>query len=111
MIALERMKMAMYDINESGKIQPVPVEGCHFVINADIFIEAIGQGPNPHLIRGRLPDSPWNAKAMSSSMRTIGLQSPMSMPAGMLTPVGQPLSLRWVQQKAAHAIDRMLRKQ
>jgi len=42
--------MEMCDLDQSGRPEPAPIEGSHFTIDADVFIAAIGQGPNPLLI-------------------------------------------------------------
>jgi glutamate synthase (NADPH/NADH) small chain len=39
--------MSMCNPNDSRSPEPVPVEGSWFIIDADVFIQAIGQGPNP----------------------------------------------------------------
>jgi glutamate synthase (NADPH) small chain len=44
------VKMAMCAIDDTGRPEPEPIEGSYFAIDADVFIEAIGQGPNPLLI-------------------------------------------------------------
>ena len=48
--------MEMCDLDAQADPEPVPVEGSHFTIDADVFIAAIGQGPNPLLI-SELPES------------------------------------------------------
>ena len=49
--SVECMRMEMCDLDRSGRPEPVPVEGSTFTIDADFLIQAIGQGPNPLLIR------------------------------------------------------------
>jgi glutamate synthase (NADPH/NADH) small chain len=44
------VKMAMCAIDDTGRPEPEPIDESHFTIDADVFIEAIGQGPNPLLI-------------------------------------------------------------
>jgi glutamate synthase (NADPH/NADH) small chain len=51
MTGVECVRMEMCDLDGSGRPEPKEVEGSRFVIDADMFIEAIGQGPNPLLIR------------------------------------------------------------
>jgi len=43
--------MKMCGLDRSGRPTPEPVTDKTFVIDADVFIEAIGQSPNPLLIR------------------------------------------------------------
>jgi glutamate synthase (NADPH/NADH) small chain len=45
------VRMEMCEIDASGRPSPLPVEGSEFTREVDIVIEAIGQGPNPLLIR------------------------------------------------------------
>ena len=46
-----RMRMDMDKLDDSGRPKPVPIEGSLFTIEADVVIGAIGQGPNPVLLR------------------------------------------------------------
>jgi len=48
-VECERMEMSW--IGDSNRPEPVPVEGSRFVIEADMCIQAIGQEPNPLLVR------------------------------------------------------------
>jgi len=49
--AVECIKMQLGEPDESGRRRPVPVEGSNFVIEADMVIEAIGQGPQKILLQ------------------------------------------------------------
>ncbi|MDT8358363.1 MAG: FAD-dependent oxidoreductase, partial [Methanomicrobiaceae archaeon] len=49
------VRMEMCDIDASGRPSPVPVKGSEYTLDVDIVVEAIGQGPNPLLIR-LIPD-------------------------------------------------------
>jgi len=49
--AVECIKMRLGEPDESGRRRPVPVEGSNFVIEADMAIEAIGQGPQKILLQ------------------------------------------------------------
>jgi glutamate synthase (NADPH) small chain len=48
---VECVQMEMCELDESGRPVPRAREGTRFVVNADVFIEAIGQGPNPLLVQ------------------------------------------------------------
>ncbi|MBP1927847.1 glutamate synthase (NADPH/NADH) small chain [Methanolinea mesophila] len=48
---VECVRMEMCDLDQSGRPEAVPVEGSAFTIEADLLVQAIGQGPNPLLIR------------------------------------------------------------
>jgi glutamate synthase (NADPH/NADH) small chain len=47
---VECVGMEMCALDESGRPKPSCIEGSNFVLEADVFIEAIGQGPNPLLV-------------------------------------------------------------
>lgn len=49
--AVECIKMRLGEPDESGRRRPVPVESSNFVIEADMAIEAIGQGPQKILLQ------------------------------------------------------------
>lgn len=48
---IECIRMNMDVLDDSGRPKPIPIEGDTFTIDADIIIGAIGQGPNPVLLR------------------------------------------------------------
>jgi glutamate synthase (NADPH/NADH) small chain len=48
---IECIRMELGNEDSSGRKEPVPVSGSNFVINCDQIIIAIGQGPNPLLIK------------------------------------------------------------
>ncbi len=50
MTGVECVKMEMCELDATGRPEPAPLEGSHFTLDADVFIAAIGQGPNPLLI-------------------------------------------------------------
>ena len=48
---IECIRMTMDAVDDSGRPTPTPIEGDTFTIDCDIVIVAIGQGPNPVLLR------------------------------------------------------------
>ena len=48
---IECIQMRLGEEDESGRKKPVPIEGSEFVIKCDQVIIAIGQGPNPLLVK------------------------------------------------------------
>jgi len=48
---LECIRMQLGEPDASGRRRPVPVKGSEFRISADFFIEAIGEGPEPEVLR------------------------------------------------------------
>jgi glutamate synthase (NADPH/NADH) small chain len=111
MTAVECVKMAMCDLDDSGRPQPAPVKGSHFVIDADVFIEAIGQGPNPLLIREIAGLS--TARRGNVIVNEDGRTSVSHVYAGgdVATGAATVILAMGAAKKAAHAIDRMLREQ
>lgn len=47
---VECVRMEMCEADASGRPKPTCIEGSEFTLEADVFIEAIGQGPNPLLV-------------------------------------------------------------
>lgn len=48
---IECVQMRLGDEDESGRRRPIPIESSEFVIDCDQVVIAIGQGPNPLLIK------------------------------------------------------------
>ncbi len=48
---VECIRLAMGDPDETGRPSFMPVPGSNFTLDADLFIEAIGQAPNPLMAR------------------------------------------------------------
>ncbi len=48
---IECIRMRMCELDESGRPSAEPIDGDTFVIDCDVVIQAIGQGPNPVLAR------------------------------------------------------------
>lgn len=48
---IECIKMKLSKLDESGRMRPVPVKGSNFIIGADTVIIAIGQRPNPLILK------------------------------------------------------------
>lgn len=48
---LECIRMQLGEPDASGRRRPVPIEGSEFRISADLFIEAIGEGPESEVLR------------------------------------------------------------
>ena len=101
--------MEMCDIDASGRPEPVPVEGSSFVIDCDLCIQAIGQGPNPLLIRkldgivyGRKGTILVDDEGKSSLARVFAAGDVATGAATVILAMGGA-------KKAARAIDRMLR--
>lgn len=109
--AVECVRMSMCDLDESGRPKPSCVEGSNFLIEADVFIEAIGQGPNPLLV-SMLPDLErerrGNLVVDADGQTTLGrVYAGGDVATGAATVIWAMGSAK----KAAAAIDRMLREE
>jgi glutamate synthase (NADPH/NADH) small chain len=106
---VECQRMEMCEIDLSGRPEPAPVPGSFFVIDADMFIEAIGQGPNPLLIRklegityGRRGNIEVDDEGRTPLPRVYAAGDVATGAATVILAMGGA-------KKAARAIDRMLR--
>ncbi len=54
-LKIECVKMQLDNIDESGRKQPIPIEGSNFFIDCDTVIMALGNTPNP-IISNSLPN-------------------------------------------------------
>ncbi|MDD1712313.1 MAG: NADPH-dependent glutamate synthase [Methanoregulaceae archaeon] len=111
MTGVECIRMEMCDLDESGRPEPKEVEGSRFVIDADMFIEAIGQGPNPLLIRkieGIAQGKRGNVIVDEDGRTSLsGFFAAGDVATGAATVILAMGSAK----KAARAIDRMLREE
>jgi glutamate synthase (NADPH/NADH) small chain len=75
---IEYLRMELGTPDESGRKSPVPVKGSEFISEADTVIVAIGQSPNPMVIKStpELKISPWggikaDAETGATSMQGV----------------------------------------
>jgi glutamate synthase (NADPH/NADH) small chain len=108
---IECVRMEMCESDRSGRPEPLPVEGSHFTIDADVFIEAIGQGPNPLLV-SELPALK-RGKRGNVIVDEDGRTSLWHVYAGgdVATGAATVILAMGAAKRAAHAIDRMLRQE
>jgi glutamate synthase (NADPH/NADH) small chain len=106
---VECVRTEMCDLDASGRPEPVTVDGSSFVIDADLFIEAIGQGPNPLLIRkidgitqGKRGNVLVDEEGQTSMSRFFAAGDVATGAATVILAMGGA-------KRAARAIDRMLR--
>ncbi|MFA4859810.1 NADPH-dependent glutamate synthase [Methanoregula sp.] len=109
MTGVECVRMNMCELDSSGRPEPAPVSGSEFTIDADVFIAAIGQGPNPLLI-GELPELKRGKRGnviVDEDCRT----SLRKVYAGgdVATGAATVILAMGAAKRAAHAMDRMLR--
>jgi len=108
---VECVKQEMGADDASNRPEPAPIIGSEFTIDADVCIEAIGQGPNPLLInelpalvRGRRGNIIVDENGRSSIRHVYAGGDVATGAATVILAMG-------AAKKAAHAIDRMLREE
>jgi glutamate synthase (NADPH/NADH) small chain len=108
---VECARMEMCAPDASGRPEPAPLEGSHFTIDADVFIGAIGQGPNPLLI-GELPELR-RGRRCNVIVDETGRTSIRHVYAGgdVATGAATVILAMGAAKTAAHAIDRMIREE
>lgn len=105
---IECVKMAMCELDRSGRPIPRPIEGSRFVLDVDMVIVAIGQGPNP-LLAGMLPQLE-KGKDGTIAVDGEGRTSLSRFYAGgdIATGAATVILAMGAAKRAASAIDRML---
>lgn len=111
MTGVECVRMEMCAPDNSGRPEPSPVAASEFTLDADVFIAAIGQGPNPLLI-SQLPELKRGKRGnviVDENYRT----SIRKVYAGgdVATGAATVILAMGAAKHAAHAIDRMLREE
>jgi glutamate synthase (NADPH/NADH) small chain len=108
---VECVRMEMCAPDPSGRPEPAPIEGSHFTIDADVFIAAIGQGPNPLLI-SEIPELERGKRGnvivddlFRTSMRKVFAGGDVATGAATV------ILAMGAAKSAAHAIDTMLREE
>lgn len=109
MTGVECMRMEMCALDASGRPEPAPVDGSHFTIDVDVFIEAIGQGPNPLLI-SEMPELK-RGRSANLEVGPDGNTTLRHVYAGgdVATGAATVILAMGTAKTAAHAIDRMLK--
>jgi len=79
--AMECVRMELKGVDRSGRPKPVPVEGSNFVLEIDMVIEAIGQGPNRVLL-SEFPGLELNERGYIKTDRDTGATSVRGVFAG-----------------------------
>ncbi|MDO5846193.1 MAG: FAD-dependent oxidoreductase, partial [Methanocorpusculum sp.] len=107
---VEAIKMKLGTPGDDGRCSFSPIEGSNFVVPADVVIEAIGQGPNPLLLR-MLPEMARN-KNGSVVVNCLGETSMKKVYAGgdVATGAATVILAMGTAKDAARAIDKKLRK-
>jgi glutamate synthase (NADPH/NADH) small chain len=107
---VEAVEMALGAPCEDGRCSFSSVEGSNFIVGADVVVEAIGQGPNPLLLR-MLPELARN-KNGSVTVSSLGETTVPKVYAGgdVATGAATVILAMGTAKDAARAIDKMLRE-
>lgn len=106
---VEAVRMELGSPGDDGRRSFAVIENSNFTVEADVVIEAIGQGPNPLLLR-MLPDLARN-KNGSVAVNCLGQTSIPKVYAGgdVATGAATVILAMGTAKDAARAIDKMLR--
>ncbi len=108
---VECIRMELSEPDESGRRQPVPIEGSEFLIDAEVVVIAIGQTPNP-LIRNTTPDLETNSCGCIIVKGETGETSKQGVFAGgdAVTGAATVILAMGAGKTAAAAIDEYVKK-
>lgn len=107
---LECVKMELGEPDASGRRSPVEVKGSEYVLDVDMVVMAIGQGPNP-LIKQTTPELEVNKRG-NIVANEVGATSIPGVFAGgdIVTGAATVISAMGAGKRAAQAIDEYLSK-
>jgi glutamate synthase (NADPH/NADH) small chain len=103
------LRMELGEPDASGRRRPVPIQGSEFVINCEVAVVAIGQGPNP-LLTQSLPDLQLTKWGNIVADEETGKTSKKGVFAGgdIVTGAATVILAMGAGKKAAVAIDKYL---
>ncbi|MTI59306.1 MAG: NADPH-dependent glutamate synthase [Firmicutes bacterium] len=106
---MECIKMELGEEDESGRKRPIPIEGSEYVLDVDTVIIAIGQGPNPILLKDtkELETNKWGTIVAEEE---TGQTSKEGVFAGgdIVTGAATVIKAMGAGKKAAKAIDKYI---
>ncbi|AEM74339.1 NADPH-dependent glutamate synthase [Caldicellulosiruptor acetigenus] len=106
--ALELVQMKLSDPDSSGRRSVKPVDGSNFVFEADNFIVAIGQSPNP-LVKKAIPDLELNPNGSIKVDENLMTNIEGVFAGGdIVTGAATVILAMGMGKKAAESIDRYL---
>lgn len=108
---LECVKMELGEADASGRRSPVAIKDSEYVLDVDMVVMAIGQGPNP-LIKQTTPDLSVNKRGNIVADETGATSIPGVFAGGdIVTGAATVISAMGAGKKAAAAIDEYLSKE
>ncbi len=108
--SIECIKMELGEPDASGRRRPVPIQGSNFELDVDVFVCAIGQGPNP-MLTTKTPDIKLNKWGNIVADEETGKTSKKGVFAGgdIVTGAATVILAMGAGKKAAVAIDKYLK--
>ena len=109
---LECVKMELGEPDASGRRRPVEIKGSNFILDVDVVIVAIGQGPNP-ILTSTTPDLELRKSGNIVADEETGQTSRKGVFAGgdIVTGAATVILAMGAGRKAAKAIDDYLQSQ
>ena len=105
---LKCVKMELGEADASGRRSPVAIPGSEYVLDVDMVVMAIGQGPNP-LIKDTTPDLEVNKRGNIVADENGATSIPGVFAGGdIVTGAATVISAMGAGKKAAAAIDAYL---
>ena len=107
---MECIKMELGEPDDSGRRRPVPIKGSEFIINCEVAVVAIGQGPNP-LLTQSMPDLELTKWGNIKADEETGKTSKKGIFAGgdIVTGAATVILAMGAGRKAAAAMDKYLK--
>lgn len=106
---LECVKMELGEADASGRRSPVAVKGSEYILDVDMVVMAIGQGPNP-LIKQTTPDLDVNKRGNIVADEAGATSIPGVFAGGdIVTGAATVISAMGAGKRAAIAIDEYLK--
>jgi len=107
---IECIRMELGEPDASGRRRPVPIKGSEHVLDVDMVVMAIGQGPNP-LLTSSTPDLELNKWGNIVADEETGKTSKKSVFAGgdIVTGAATVILAMGAGKKAAESIDQYLK--
>lgn len=109
-VGLECVRMELAEPDDSGRRRPVPIQGSEHVIDVDMVVVAIGQGPNP-LLTSTTPDLKLTKWGNIVADEETGRTSKKGVFAGgdIVTGAATVILAMGAGKKAARSIDQYLK--
>ncbi|UCB57217.1 MAG: NADPH-dependent glutamate synthase [Candidatus Omnitrophota bacterium] len=109
---MECLKMRLGEPDASGRRRPLPIEGSEFILDVDTVIVAIGQRPNPLLIKAtpELKTAKGGIIAIDEKTQKTNLAG-VYAGGDITTGAATVISAMGAGKRAAGAIDKYIRRQ